>query len=65
MQEFADQFDLPFMETSAKYNENVEELFVGTALKILQTVKEDGTEEVRGTISITKPQTPTKKAKCC
>ena len=53
------------METSAKYNENVEEVFVETALKILQTVKENDTEEVRGTISLAKPQTPTKKVKCC
>ena len=66
MQEFADQFDLPFIETSAKYNENVEELFIETATKILQTVKDDGTEDVRGTtIRLTKPQTQTKKAKCC
>lgn len=65
LQEFADQFDLQFMETSAKHNENVEELFIETATKILQTVKDDGTEDVRGTISLTKPQTQTKKAKCC
>ena len=57
--------DIPFIETSAKYNENVDELFVGVAKRILQTVKENDTEEDRGTVNLATPQKPTKKTKCC
>ena len=57
--------DIPFIETSAKYNENVDELFVGIAKRILQTVKENDTEENRGTVSLATSQEPTKNTKCC
>ena len=65
LQTFADEFNVPFLETSAKYNENVEEAFLTMVTQIMKSQQaEQPKEEKPIRITPLKPQ-ERKKKKCC
>jgi len=65
LQAFADQVNIPFLETSAKHNENVEEAFLTMVDLIMKTQQaEQPKEEKPIRITPLKPQ-ERKKKKCC
>ena len=64
LQTFADEFNVPFLETSAKHNENVEEAFFTIVALIMKTQQaEQPTEEKPIRITSLKSQEQ-KKKKC-
>jgi len=65
LQTFADVHSIPFLETSAKHNENVEEAFFTMVDLIMKTQQaEPPTEEKPIRITPLKPQEQ-KKKRCC
>lgn len=68
LQEYADQLQVPFLETSAKNATNVEQAFMTMAAEIKKNMGPDsgqpkphGSVKVESTISVDKP----KKNGCC
>ena len=65
LQTFADVHNIPFLETSAKHNENVEEAFLTMVTQIMKSQQaEQPKEEKPIRITPLKPQ-ERKKKKCC
>ena len=65
LQTFADVYNIPFLETSVKHNENVKEAFLTMVTQVMKSQQaEPPTEEKPIRITPLKPQ-ERKKKKCC
>ena len=67
MQDYADQLDIPFLETSAKNATNVEQSFITIAAEIKNRIDSSAQQSVTSSIKLgsTQPVQSNQKDGCC